>query len=52
VWKYAGWEGILKLVAERSGEDLFNSARDRAKLVQTGRLQDDFTMIVFQSSSP
>jgi hypothetical protein len=52
VWKYAGWENILKRVAERSGEEIINSLCERARLPRTGQFQDDFTLLVFQQGAP
>jgi hypothetical protein len=51
-WKYGSWQAILKTAPEKSGQDLIHSACDPANLVPIGRLQDDFTKIVFHGGSP
>jgi hypothetical protein len=49
VWKYAGWEVILKSGAEMSGAKVIASLRDRARLQGSGGLQDDFTLLVLHN---
>jgi serine/threonine protein phosphatase PrpC len=48
VWKYAGWQAIVTAAEEESGEAIIRRIRDKAALVHTGRLQDDFTLVLFQ----
>jgi hypothetical protein len=52
VWKYVGWENILKEIVDRSGEEIIDSLRERARLPRTGQFQDDFTLLVFQQDAP
>jgi hypothetical protein len=44
VWKYAGWDAVISLVAQRTGKELIDALRGRAAL-PNGRLQDDFTAV-------
>lgn len=48
VWKYAGWESILRFPVGEPGEEVIRALRQRAALPGTGSLQDDFTLIVVQ----
>ena len=49
VWKYAGWDNVVKIATEMRGEEIIPSIRDCAKLQKSGELQDDFTIVVFQN---
>lgn len=46
VWKYVGWERILKVLCERTGRLILEELRQRACLPRTGELQDDFTAVL------
>lgn len=46
VWKYAGWENVLKIAAEARAEDIIPLTCNRARLPRSGNLQDDFTLVV------
>jgi serine/threonine protein phosphatase PrpC len=48
VWKYAGWECVLSAASEGTGQAIINKLRGKAALPSSGRLQDDFTLVVFQ----
>jgi hypothetical protein len=48
VWKYAGWENVLRSAREKRGEELIDALRDSARMQGRGDLQDDFTVIVLQ----
>jgi hypothetical protein len=48
VWKYAGWEGIAQSALSEHDEGLIHLLRQRAKLPVGKRLQDDFTLVIFQ----
>jgi hypothetical protein len=48
VWKYTGWEHILSLNPHTPPQQVCQSLLDRARLAKTGRLQDDFTLILLQ----
>jgi hypothetical protein len=51
VWKYAGWENVLKIVSEPRGKDIIACLRDRARMQGSGGLQDDFTLILLQQDA-
>jgi hypothetical protein len=44
VWKYAGWEAVLGAANETG--DVVKELRRRATLPGSGRLQDDFTVVL------
>lgn len=46
VWKYVGWDEMLKVADETPGENIVPLLLERARLQLSGRLQDDFTLIV------
>jgi PPM family protein phosphatase len=46
VWKYAGLDKVVKAASLQNGEQIIRSLRERAGLPRTGRLQDDFTLVV------
>ena len=48
VWKYAGWENILRIGVGERGEAIGDALLEGARLKRTGELQDDFTLIVLQ----
>jgi hypothetical protein len=45
VWKYAGWEAVLS-AAQGPAEAAVAGLRGRAALPGSGRLQDDFTLVL------
>jgi PPM family protein phosphatase len=47
-WKYAGWDRVAQAASQLSGKDLIDSLRKLAGLPRSGRLQDDFTLVVLQ----
>src|SRR5262249_48836315 len=47
VWKYAGWDNILRISAELPTEEIIPQLRSRAQL-RNGGLQDDFTLVVLR----
>lgn len=49
VWKYVGWERIVNVIAEKSGQAALDELRQRAVLIRTGELQDDFTAVLLTS---
>jgi hypothetical protein len=51
VWKYTGWENILKITPEKPGEEIVECLRERARLRVSGSFQDDFTLIVLSGSA-
>ena len=48
VWKYAGWETVLGIASDRSGEEIIQQLKNRARLPLSGAFQDDFTVVVLQ----
>ncbi len=48
VWKYGGWDNILAVSSEGGGEAIVHALREKAILLRTGQLQDDFSLVVFQ----
>jgi PPM family protein phosphatase len=48
VWKYVGWDRITAVLSQDTREGITRQLRDMAALPRTGRLQDDFTLVVFQ----
>jgi hypothetical protein len=49
VWKYAGWNKVSHAASHLIGNDLLASLRNQAGLPGSGRLQDDFTLLVLQN---
>ena len=45
-WKYAGWGRVVELARESTGSALIQRLRDAASLPATGKLPDDFTVVV------
>ncbi len=48
VWKYAGWDKILRCSVDDTGPEICDALRDSAKMQRTGTLQDDFTVVVLK----
>lgn len=46
VWKYVGWDEMLKVAEATPADNLAPLLLSRARLELSGRLQDDFTLIV------
>lgn len=49
VWKYTGWDPIFRSVARKESAAIIEFLRRYAALPDSGRLQDDFTLLVIQS---
>ncbi len=49
VWKYAGWENIVRLGGDSRGEDIAAAIRNCAQM-RNGELQDDFTLVVLRDT--
>jgi hypothetical protein len=49
VWKYAGWENVLKITTHQRGDEIAPALRERARMQRSGGLQDDFTLVVLLS---
>lgn len=46
VWKYVGWEHLVKVSRREVGPHLIRSMQDHARLPGSGQFQDDFTLVV------
>jgi len=46
VWKYVGWDQVLRVARETSSESIVPRLLEQAKLQRSGALQDDFTLVV------
>jgi serine/threonine protein phosphatase PrpC len=51
VWKYTGWDALRQLDWRQPGESIIRSLRQKAELAGSGRLQDDFTLVVVQGQA-
>ncbi len=52
VWKYTGWDPICRIASRHpAGQDIIDTMRDCAASPVSGRLQDDFTLVVFQDTA-
>jgi hypothetical protein len=51
VWKYSRWEKIKEAGSKLHGRKLADELLNSARLARTGKLQDDFTMVVLQNNS-
>ena len=49
VWKYSRWEKIKDASKNLRGQALVDDLLNSARLMKTGKLQDDFTIVVLQS---
>ena len=52
VWKYVGWDRVVKAGEQLTGKTLIDSLRQQAGLPGSGCLQDDFTIVVCQNGWP
>jgi serine/threonine protein phosphatase PrpC len=50
VWKYSGLDTVLKIDWQAQPALIIGSLRDAAKMQRTGKLQDDFTLVILQNS--
>ncbi len=50
VWRYAGWEPVQRAATEYRGAQVIEFLRRQASSPISGRLQDDFTLIVLEAS--
>ena len=48
VWKYVGWERLVRAAAEFRGEECVSQLQRAARLPGSGRIPDDFTVVVFE----
>jgi serine/threonine protein phosphatase PrpC len=49
VWKYVGWERVVRTATEESGEQLVEALCRAARMLGSGGFQDDFTIVSFDS---
>lgn len=52
VWKYAGWQRVVEAVRRQTGADVMAELQQAARLVGSGRFQDDFTVVLLESARP
>lgn len=50
VWKYTGWEPVQRAATEYRGAQVIEFLRRYAGAPGSGRLQDDFTLVVLETS--
>jgi hypothetical protein len=50
VWKYAGWDRIVKIASEKRGPEIVEGIREQGRMQGSGGFQDDFTLVVFQDN--
>jgi PPM family protein phosphatase len=50
VWKYVGWDRLREMARRHRGQALVDELQQAARLSGSGKLQDDFTLIVIQDS--
>ena len=48
VWKYVGWDNIVRIAATQSGESLIASLRQAALDANGSKLDDDFSIALLQ----
>ena len=46
VWKHAGWDRVAEAASSLTGQTIIDMLRNQAGLRGSGRLQDDFTLVV------
>ncbi len=52
VWKYTGWDPICRIAAgHENSQNIIEFLRNYAASPVSGRLQDDFTLVVFQNAT-
>jgi len=51
VWKYARWDKIKDAAKILRGNELISAIKQSAMLLRSGKLQDDFTLVVLQSEA-
>jgi hypothetical protein len=50
VWKYAGWDTVLRAASGAAEEEIIRSLRERVALPGSGALQDDFTLVMLRGT--
>jgi serine/threonine protein phosphatase PrpC len=50
VWKYVGWERVVRTAASTLGEALVKALQGLARLPGSGGLPDDFTLVLFEGA--
>jgi serine/threonine protein phosphatase PrpC len=51
VWKYVGWDRIIEAARREHGASLVAALQRSARLPRSGRFQDDFTVVVLESTA-
>lgn len=52
VWNYVDWDGVARLAQQKQGEELIAALRQAVLQTNGGKLPDDFTAVLVQSSAP
>ncbi|MFO0798322.1 MAG: hypothetical protein U0804_12665 [Gemmataceae bacterium] len=52
VWKYAGWEKVVRAATTMSREAVVDALKDAARLPGSGRFPDDFTLVLLEGGGP
>jgi serine/threonine protein phosphatase PrpC len=50
VWKYVGWDKVVRAATTLSREALIDALKDAARLPGSGRFPDDFTVVMLECS--
>jgi PPM family protein phosphatase len=50
VWKYVGWERLVRAAMTWRGEALVRALQDFARLPRSGRFPDDFTVVALEET--
>lgn len=48
VWKYVGWDRVIDVASQARGSDVIAELQQAARLPGSGRLQDDFTVVLLE----
>jgi serine/threonine protein phosphatase PrpC len=51
VWKYVGWDRVIEVARREHGAALVAALQKPARLPGSGRFQDDFTVVVLESTA-
>jgi hypothetical protein len=51
VWKYVGWDWVVRLASAERGQCLIEGLQAGARLRGSGRFPDDFTVVLFERAA-
>lgn len=49
VWKYVGWDRVVEVAGRASGPAVITELQQLARLPNSGRFQDDFTVVMLEA---